>query len=63
MEHATGPRMPASKKKILVVGATGGVGRFVSDEAARVRVPMDVFPLDSLVEATDCDEVTLHWLK
>ena len=32
-------------------------------EAAGVRVPMEVFPLDVLVEAMDCEEVTLHWLK
>ena len=32
-------------------------------EAVGMRVPMEVFPLDSLVEAMDCDEVTLHWLK
>jgi len=31
-------------------------------EAAGIRVPMEVFSLDSLVEAMDCDEVTLHWL-
>ncbi len=32
-------------------------------EATGARVPMEVFTLDSLVKAMDCDEVTLHWLK
>ncbi len=32
-------------------------------EAAGIRVPIEVFALDSLVEAMACDEVTLHWLK
>ncbi len=32
-------------------------------EATGARFPMEVFTLDSLVKAMDCDEVTLHWLK
>ena len=32
-------------------------------EATGVRFPMEVFTLDALVNAMDCDEVTLHWLK
>ncbi|MDJ0877197.1 MAG: SDR family NAD(P)-dependent oxidoreductase [Halieaceae bacterium] len=31
-------------------------------EATGICLPMEVFTLDSLVEAMDCDEVTLHWL-
>jgi hypothetical protein len=32
-------------------------------EDTGIRLPMEVFTLDSLVKAMDCDEVTLHWLK
>lgn len=32
-------------------------------EATGVRLPMEVFALDSLVETMACDEVALHWLK
>ncbi len=51
----------SKKKKILVAMAKLLLESRV--EAAGVRLSMDVFPLDSLVEAMNCDEVTLHWLK
>jgi hypothetical protein len=32
-------------------------------KAAGVRVPLEVFPLDALIEAMDCEEVGLHRLS